>query len=68
MGTVYHNADTAKKDLANLFKFLRISLVAIEQLNKEWYPALKILHDIANDGLMASDADTRLKNIEIKQD
>lgn len=65
MGTVYHNADTAKKDLANLFKFLRISLVAIEQLNKEWYPALKVLHDIANDGLMASDADTRLNNIEI---
>ena len=46
-GTVYHSIEAAQKDLANLFRFLRIPLAAIEQLNKPWYPALRVLYKIA---------------------
>lgn len=49
-GTVYHSIEAAQKDLANLFRFLRIPLAAIEQLNKPWYPALRVLYKIAKNG------------------
>ena len=49
-GTVYHSIEAAQKDLANLFRFLRIPLAAIEQLNKPWYPALRVLYKIAKSG------------------
>ena len=49
-GTVYHSIEAAQKDLANLFRFLRIPLAAIEQLNKPWYPALRVLYKIAMNG------------------
>ena len=46
-GTVYHSLEAAKKDLANQFKYLRISLAAIEKLNPAWYPALQVLYKIS---------------------
>lgn len=65
MGTVYHNEDAVKNDLANLFKFLRISIVAIEQLNNDWYPAFKVLHDISLNGISCIDSATRQNNINV---
>lgn len=46
-GTVYHSVETAQKDLANLFKFLRIPMAAIEQLQTPWFPALQSLYRIS---------------------
>ena len=48
---IYHSPEEAKKDLANLFKYSRISLAALEKLNKPWYPALKVLHRVAQEGI-----------------
>jgi hypothetical protein len=48
--TVYHSIEAATKDLANLFKYFRVSLSAIEQLKKKWYPALMVLNKIATNG------------------
>lgn len=46
-GTVYHSIEAAARDLKHQFEFLRISLAAIEQLNKPWYQALQILHRVS---------------------
>lgn len=66
-GTIYHSIEAVGKDLANQFKFLRISLSAIEQLNKPWYPALKILHRVSKSGnahLEASDREQEISTLE----
>lgn len=64
-GKVYHTFEEAKNDLANLFKFMRISLDAIERLNKPWFPALEILHSISlGQGARVSAAE-REKNSDI---
>ena len=47
-GTIYHSIEAAKKDLANLFGFLRIPMSAIAELNKPWYSALQVLYNVAN--------------------
>lgn len=64
-GKVYHSIDAAKKDLLNLFKFLRISLSAIEQLNPVWYPALEILYRVAKGTGSHQDADSRNRDIDV---
>ena len=46
-GTTYHSLEAAKKDLANLFDFLRIPMSAISGLNKPWFSALQVLYDAA---------------------
>lgn len=46
-GTVYHSIEAAKKDLANQFKYLRIPMTAIKQLNKPWFSALDILYQVS---------------------
>lgn len=46
-GTVYHSVEMAQKDIANLFKFLRIPMAAIEQLQTPWFPALQSLYRIS---------------------
>ena len=66
IGKKYHAIDDAKKDLANLFKYERISLAAVESLNKPWYSALMILYNISK-GIYSSAAagsDVRAKEIE----
>lgn len=50
VGKKYHAIDEARRDLANLFKFERISLAAVEELNKPWYPALQILYKVSKGG------------------
>lgn len=47
-GTTYHSIEAAKKDLTNLFGFLRIPMSAIAELNKLWYSALQVLYNVAN--------------------
>ncbi len=46
-GAVYHSLEAAKRDIANQFKYLRISLAAIEKLNPAWYPALQVMYKIS---------------------
>ena len=46
-GTTYHSIEAAKKDLANLFGFLRIPMSAIAGLNKPWFSALQVLYNVA---------------------
>lgn len=47
LGKVCHSVEDARKDLANLFRFVRISMAAIEPLNKPWYDALQILYRVS---------------------
>lgn len=65
LGTVYHSIEAAQKDLANLFKFLRIPLSAIEQLQKPWYPALQVLHKIAKNGAGHMTHEERQADIDV---
>ena len=62
---VYHSIEEARKDLANQFKFLRISLAAIEKLNPTWYPALKILYKVSKGEASQLTSEERLGDIEI---
>lgn len=64
-GTAYHSIEAAQKDLANLFKFLRIPMAAIEQLKKPWYPALQILYKISRNGAMHMTPDERQADINV---
>ena len=64
-GTVYHSMEEAQRELANLFRFLRISMAAIEQLKTPWYPALVCLHKVAKGGAMHLTADERQADIEV---
>ncbi len=64
-GTVYHTFEAARNDLANIFKYMRISLDAIERLNKPWFPALKILYGISTGEGARVTAEERQKNIGI---
>ena len=50
LGKTYHSAEDARKDLANLFKFLRIPLSAIENRGVAWYPALRVMRSVALNG------------------
>lgn len=63
--TVYHNVETAKKDMANLFKFLRIAMPAIEKLKKPWYPALEILYRFSKNGTAHLEPKEREKDIAV---
>lgn len=47
LGKVYHSIEDAKKDLANIFRFVRIPLAAVEALKKPWFPALQILYKVS---------------------
>lgn len=47
---VYHSLEAAQKDLANLFKHLRIPMAAIAQLNPVWHPALNVLYKVSQGG------------------
>lgn len=63
--TIYHSTEAAQKDLANLFKYLRISMAAIEQLNPAWYPALRILHKVSRGGAAHLTAEERQDDISV---
>ena len=62
---VYHSTEAAQKDLANLFKFLRIPMSAIEQLNPAWYPALKILYKVSQSKVMHLTPEERANDISV---
>lgn len=64
-GKTYHSIEEARKDIANLFKFLRIPIVAIEQLKKPWYPALQILYKISRNGVIHMTPEERQADIEV---
>ena len=64
-GCVYHSLEAAKKDLANLFKFLRISFAAIEKLNPEWFCALQVLYRISKGEAVQLSKEVRKKEIAI---
>lgn len=58
-GTTYHSIEAAKKDLTNLFNFLRIPMSAISQLDKPWFAALQVLYNIAFSDVTRMSADER---------
>lgn len=64
-GTVYHSIEAAQKDLANLFKFLRVPMAAIEQLQVPWFPALQSLHRVSKGNAVHMTAEERENDIEI---
>lgn len=64
-GVVYHSLEAARKELYNQFKYLRISLAAIEKINLKWYPALQILRKISNGGAGQLSAEERKRDIAI---
>ena len=47
LGTTYHSIEAARKDLANLFNFMKIPMSAIAELNKPWFSALQVLYNVA---------------------
>ena len=50
MGKEYHSAEDARRDLTNLFRFLRLSMAAIENSGALWYLALSILREVSKRG------------------
>ena len=64
-GTVYHSVEAAQKDLANLFRHLRIPMAAIEQLQTPWFPALESLYRISKGNAVQMSADERQIDIDI---
>lgn len=64
-GKKYHNIEDARKDFANLFKYLRIPMSAIQQLGKDWYPALEILYHISLPGRFYLEPEKRQDEISI---
>ena len=65
LGKVYHSTEDAKKDLANLFKFLRISMPAIERLGKPWFVALQILYKVSRNGIIHMSQDERASDVAV---
>ncbi len=65
LGKVYHSTEDAKKDLANLFRFLRISMAAIEKSGAKWYPALRILRNVSINGTSQMTAEERAADVAI---
>ena len=64
-GTVYHSIEAAQKDLANLFKFLRVPMATIEQLNAPWFPALQSLYRVSKGNAVHMTVDERQNDIAI---
>ena len=58
-GTTYHSIEAARKDLANLFNFLRIPMSAIAELNKPWFSALQVLYNVAYTDVVHLSAEDR---------
>lgn len=63
--SVYHSLEAAKKDLAIQFRYLRISLAAIQKLNPTWYPALQVLYRVSRGEAGQLSPEERQKDIEI---
>ncbi len=64
-GTVYHSIEAAQKDLANLFKFLRIPMAAIEQLQVPWFHALQSLYKVSRGNAVHMTPEERQNDIAI---
>ncbi len=64
-GIVYHNLETAQRDLANQFKYLRIPLTAIEQIRPLWLPALRSLYKISRGEAVNMTTEERQRDIAI---
>lgn len=63
--TVHHSMEQAQKSLANLFRFLRVPMTAIAQLEKPWFPALECLFKVARGGAIHLSHEERKSDIEI---
>lgn len=65
LGKVYHSTEEAKKDLANLFRFLRISIAEIENVGLPWVSALQILHRVSREGTGKLSAEARAADVTV---
>ena len=65
MGKEYHSAEDAKRDLTNLFRFLRLSMAAIENSGASWYPALFILREVSKRGTAHMTPEERATHVAI---
>ena len=62
-----HSVEEAKKELANVFRFFRISMASLEGLNLPWYKALVILCKISKEGITHKTAEEQIEDISILQ-
>ena len=65
MGKEYHSAEDAKRDLTNLFRFLRLSMAAIENSGASWYPALFILREVSKRGTAHMTPEERAAHVAV---
>lgn len=64
---IYHSMEGAKKDIENLFRFQRISMTAIERLEKPWYPALQVLYRLTHSDVNHMTLEERAADIAVLQ-
>lgn len=60
-----HDIAEAKKELANIYKFFRISMGVVEKLNLPWFEALKILCKVAREGIAQETPEEQTQEIEV---
>ena len=65
MGKDYHSTEGARRDLANLFQFLRLSVAAIEDGELSWYPALAVLRKVSEQGTAHMTPEERANHISV---
>mgnify|MGYP002622978473 CR=1 FL=1 len=65
IGNNCHSIEDAQKELRNLFRFFRISAMAVEKLNPSWYPAMRIMHKVSVDGVMHMTTDEQMADIAV---
>ena len=65
IGKECHDVSEARKELANVFKFFRISMEAVEKLNLPWFDALRILCKVAGEGIAQETLEMQSKEIEV---
>lgn len=67
IGKNCHDISEARKDLANIFKFFRISMEAVEKLNLPWFSALKILCKVSREGIFQRTPEEQTQEIAVIQ-
>ena len=64
IGKSCHDIADARKELANIFRFFRISMEAMEKLDLPWLEALKILCRVSRTGIAQETPEAQARDIE----
>lgn len=65
IGKDCHDISEARKELANVFKFFRISMEVVEKLNLPWFDALRILCKVSRGGIAQETPEEQSQEIEV---